>query len=129
MKYTELKEIIMNWDEEQKKVTHFLLAEGEVLDEIIETIDYLNFRIYENLEDYILSSIEEVQDKIPNWVCIDVVGTYYYSLRFNENLFFMSDLPKWAEGGDPYGTEEEKQKYRNGIEYLCQYSEILEVYR
>ena len=48
MKYTELKEIIMNWNEEQKEVIHFLLAEGKVLNEIIETIDYLNFRTYEN---------------------------------------------------------------------------------
>lgn len=129
MKYTELKEIIMNWNEEQKEVIHFLLAEGKVLNEIIETIDYLNFRTYENLEDYILSSIEETQDKIPDWVCIDVVGTYYYSLRFNDNLFFMSDLPNWAKGGNLYGTEEEKQKYKDGIKYLCEYSKVLEVYR
>jgi len=119
----------MNWNEEQKEVIHFLLAEGKVLNEIIETIDYLNFRTYENLEDYILSSIEETQDKIPVWVCIDVVGTYYYSLRFNDNLFFMSDLPNWAKGGNLYGTEEEKQKYKDGIKYLCEYSKVLEVYR
>ena len=119
----------MNWNEEQKEVIHFLLAEGKVLNEIIETIDYLNFRTYENLEDYILSSIEETQDKIPDWVCIDVVGTYYYSLRFNDNLFFMSDLPNWAKGGNLYGTEEEKQKYKDGIKYLCEYSKVLEVYR
>lgn len=129
MTYTELKEIIMNWDENQKEITHFLLTRNECLDEIIEIIDNYNFRIYENLKDYILSSIEEIQDKIPDWVCIDVIGTYYYSLRFNDNLFFMSDLPKWAEGGSQYGTEEEKQKYKDGIKYLCEYSEVLEVYR
>lgn len=129
MTYTELKEIIMNWDEEQKEVTHLLLAEGEWLDEIIDIIDNYDYRTYENLEDYILSSIEEVQDKIPNWVCIDVVGTYYYSLMHNDNLFFMSDLPKWAEGGSRYGTEEEKYKYSEGIKYLCEYSKVLEVYR
>lgn len=129
MKYTELKEIIMNWSEEQKETTHFLLAKGEVLDEIIDTIDYLNFRTYENLEDFILSSIEETQDKIPNWICIDVVRTYKTALRFEDNLFFMSDLPRWAEGGAEYGTEEEKKKYQEGIKYLCEYSRVLEIYR
>lgn len=29
MTYTELKEIIMNWDENQKRATHILLSEGE----------------------------------------------------------------------------------------------------
>lgn len=129
MKYTELKEIIKTWDTEQKGVTHFLLAEGEVLDEIIEIIDYLNFRTYENLEDYILSSIEETQDKIPDWVCIDVVRTYKTALRYEDNIFFVDSLPKWAEGGAEYGTEEEKQKYKEGIKYLCEYSKVLEVYR
>ena len=128
MKYTELKEIIMNWDENQKEVCHFLLSGGGCLDEIIDTIDYYNYRIYENMEDYILSYIEETQDAIPEWLCIDVVRTYNSALRFNDNLFFMSDLPKWAEGGSQYGTEEEKYKYYEGIKYLCECSLVLEVY-
>lgn len=129
MTYTELKEIIINWDEKQKEVAHFLLSDGECLDEIIEIIDNYNYRIYENLEDYILSYIEETQDAIPYWVVVDVVRTYNYSLRYNDDLFFMSNLPKWAEGGSQYGTDEEKYKYSEGIKYLCSFSKVLEVYR
>lgn len=127
--YNELKEIIMNWDENQKEVAHFLLKEGECLDEIIETIANYDYRIFEDLEDYILTSIEETQDAIPDWVCIDVVGTYNYSIRYDDNIMFMSDLPKWAEGGSQYGTDEEKYKYSEGIKYLCKFSKVLEVYR
>ena len=129
MKYTKLKEIIMKWDENQKEITHFLLSRDESLDEIIEIIDNYDFRIYENLKDYIYSYIEETQNTLPTWLVVDVVSTYYYSLQFNDNLFFMLGLPKWAEGGRKYGTEEEKYKYNEGIKYLCKHSIILEVYR
>ena len=49
----------MKWDENQKEITHFLLSRDESLDEIIEIIDNYDFRIYENLKDYIYSYIEE----------------------------------------------------------------------
>ena len=32
MRYTELKEIIKNWDTEQTRATHKLLEKGEVLE-------------------------------------------------------------------------------------------------
>ena len=129
MKYTELKEIITRMNTEQKEVTHFLLADGECLDEIIEFIDNYDYNIYEDMEDYIRTWIEGTQDSIPDWVCIDVVGTYEYTLRFNDNLFFMSDLPKWAEKGSRYGTDEEKYIHRETIKYLCENARVLEVYR
>ena len=128
MKYTELKEIIKNWDTEQTRATHVLLKKGEALEDIIDLIDNQEFMFYPYLEDYIMQALENVS-YIPNWLCIDVVRTYKTALRFEDNLFFMSDLPRWAEGGAEYGTEEEKKKYQEGIEYLCKYSEVLEVYR
>lgn len=129
MTYTELKESIMNWDENQKRATHILLSEGENLEEIIGTINDYDFNFYNNLEDYIYNSIECTGDKIPDWICIDLVGTYRTALRYEANIIFVDGKPKWAEGGSEYGTAEEKEKYWEGIEYLCKYSEILEVYR
>lgn len=129
MTYKELKQIIKNWNTEQKEVTHFLLTDGECLDEIIELIDNYDYNIYEDMEDYIRTWIEGTQDAIPDWVCIDVVGTYEYNIRFNDDIFFMADLPKWAEKGSRYGTDEEKYIYREGIRYLCENARVLEVYR
>ena len=129
MTYTELKEIISTWDENQLKATHVLLSEGEVLEDIIELIEDYAFTFYDNLEDYILEMLESAGTKIPTWVSIDVVGTYCSTLRYEDNIIFIESLPRWAEGGSQYGTEEEKTKYREGIEYLCKYSEVLEVYR
>ena len=128
MEYTELKEIIKNWDTEQTRATHVLLKKGEALEDIIDLIDNQEFMLYPYLEDYIMQALENVS-YIPNWLCIDVVRTYKTALRFEDNLFFMSDLPRWAEGGAEYVTEEEKKKYQEGIEYLRKYSEVLEVYR
>lgn len=128
MKYTELKEIIKNWDTEQTRATHTLLEKGEVLEDIIDLIDNQEFMFYTNLEEYIMQALENVS-YIPDWVCIDVVRTYKTAIRYEDNIIFVDSLPKWADGGAEYGTEEEKQKYKDGIEYLCEYSEVLEVYR
>ena len=128
MKYTELKEIIKNWDIEQTRATHTLLEQGEALEDIIDLIDNQEFMFHTNLEEYIMQALENVS-YIPDWVCIDVVRTYKTALRYEDNIIFVDSLPKWAEGGAEYGTEEEKQKYKDGIKYLCEYSEVLEVYR
>ena len=128
MTYTELKEIIMNWDEDQKRATHILLNKGEALKDIIDLIDNQEFMIHQYLEDYIMQALEDVSH-IPDWVCIDVVRTYKTAIRYEDNIIFVDSLPRWAEGGSQYGTEEEKKKYQEGIEYLCKYSEVLEVYR
>ena len=128
MKYTELKEIIKNWDTEQTRATHILLEQGEALEDIIDLIDNQEFMFYPNLEEYIMQALENVS-YIPDWVCIDVVRTYKTALRYEDSIIFVDSLPKWAEGGAEYGTEEEKQKYKEGIKYLCEYSEVLEVYR
>ena len=119
----------MNWDENQQRATHILLEEGEALEDIIDLIDNYDFTFYDNLEDYILSNLENTGNELPEWVCVDVVGTYCYSLRYEDTIIFTDSMPRWAEGGSQYGTEEEKRKYREGIEYLCKYSEVLEVYR
>lgn len=129
MTYTELKEIISTWDENQLRATHILLSEGEVLEDIIEIIEDYAFTFYDNLEDYILEMLESAGTKIPTWVSIDLVGTYRTAIRYETNIIFVDSKPKWAEGGDEYGTAEEKEKYWEGIEYLCKYSEVLEVYR
>ena len=129
MTYTELKEIISTWDENQLRATHTLLNEGEVLEDIIDLIDNYDFTFYDNLEDYILTTLENTGSELPTWVCVDIVRTYCYSLRYEDNIIFVESLPRWAEGGSQYGTEEEKKKYQEGIEYLCKYSEVLEVYR
>ena len=128
MKYTELKEIIKNWDTEQTRATHILLEQGEALEDIIDLIDNQEFMFHTNLEEYIMQALENVS-YIPDWICIDVVRTYKTALRYEDNIIFIDSLPKWAEGGAEYGTEEEKQKYKEGIKYLCEYSEVLEVYR
>lgn len=128
MKYKEVKEIIKNWDTEQTRATHILLERGEALEDIIDLIDNQEFIFHTDLKEYIMQALENVS-YIPDWVCIDVVRTYKTALRYEDNIIFVDSLPKWAEGGAEYGTEEEKQKYKEGIKYLCEYSEVLEVYR
>ena len=129
MTYTELKENISTWDENQKRATHILLNEGEALEDIIDLINDYCFTFYNNLEDYVLTTLENIGNELPEWVCIDVLKSYRTCLRYEDSIIFVDSKPKWEEGGDEYGTAEEKEKYWEGIEYLCKYSEVLEVYR
>lgn len=129
MTYTELKENISTWDENQKRATHILLNEGEALEDIIDLINDYCFTFYNNLEDYVLTTLENIGNELPEWVCIDILKSYRTCLRYEDSIIFIDSKPKWAEGGDEYGTAEEKEKYWEGIEYLCKYSEVLEVYR
>lgn len=129
MTYTELKEIISTWDENQKRATHIILNEGEALEDIIDLINDYCFTFYNNLEDYVMTTLENIGNELPEWVCIDVLKSYRTCLRYEDSIIFVDSKPKWAEGGDEYGTAEEKEKYWGGIEYLCKYSEVLEVYR
>ena len=129
MTYKELKEIINTWDENQKRATHILLNEGEALEDIIDLINDYCLTFYNNLEDYVMTTLENIGNELPEWVCIDVLKSYRTCLRYEDSIIFVDSKPKWAEGGDEYGTAEEREKYWGGIEYLCKYSEVLEVYR
>lgn len=129
MTYTELKEVIANWDDNQKRATHILLREGEGLEYILQEIDNYEFSFYSNLEEYIIESIEDLRGEFPSWICIDVVKTYSRTLRYEECFIFVDDTPAWAEGGAEYGTPEEQIKYWSGIKYLCKHSEVLKLYR
>ena len=46
-----------------------------------------------------------------------------------DNLYFMSDKPKWAKDGEEYGGSEKRQLWYDGIKYLCETSEVLYIYR
>lgn len=113
MKYTELKEIIKNWDTEQTRAMHILLKKGKALEDMIDLIDNQEFMFYPYLEDYIMQVLETVS-YIPDWVCIDVVLTYKTAIRYEDNIIFVDSLPRWAEGGAEYGTKEEKTKISKG---------------
>lgn len=127
--YYTLREFIEQfeeWNTEQRNTFYKLL---DVIDidftraiNIIENYDYI---IYENLEGYIYNCLEEQGQVLPSWVCISAYDTYFYSLRYEDNLYFLEDMPPFAKDGEEYGERASRQKWLDGIRYLVDNSEVI----
>lgn len=122
----EFIEIFEEWNMEQRNTFYKLL---DVVDidftraiGIIENQDYI---IYDSLEDYIYSSLEEQGQELPSWLCISAYDTYFYSLRYEDNLYFLEDMPPFANEGEEYGESASRQKWLDGIRYLVDNSEVI----
>lgn len=122
----EFIEMFEEWDTEQRNTFYKLL---DVVDidftraiNIIERYDYI---IYENLEDYIYSCLEEQGQELPNWICISAYDTYFYSLRYEDNLYFLEDMPQFAKDSEEYSNRESRKKWLDGIRYLVDNSEVI----
>ena len=114
------------WNTEQRN-TFYKLIDVIGIDftraiDIIEKCDYI---IYENLEDYIYNCLEEQGQELPSWICISAYDTYFYSLRYEDNLYFLEDMPQFAKDGEEYGKREIQEKWLNGIRYLVDNSEVI----
>ena len=127
--YNTLREFIEHfkeWNTEQRNIFYKLL---DIVDidftraiNIIENFDYI---IYENLEEYIYNSLAEQGQDVPDWVCISAYDTYFYSLRYEDNLHFLKDMPQFAKGSEEYGESASRQKWLDGIRYLVDNSEVI----
>lgn len=122
----EFIEIFDEWNMEQRNTFYKLL---DVVDidftraiGIIENQDYI---IYDSLEDYIYSSLEEQGQELPSWLCISAYDTYFYSLRYEDNLYFLEDMPQFAKGSEEYGESASRQKWLDGIRYLVDNSNVI----
>lgn len=122
----EFIEIFDGWNVEQRNMFYKLL---DVVDidftraiGIIENQDYI---IYDSLKDYIYSSLEEQGQELPSWLCISAYDTYFYSLRYEDNLYFLEDMPPFAKGSEEYGESASRQKWLDGIRYLVDNSEVI----
>lgn len=122
----EFIEIFEEWTNDNKDLFYSLTC---VLDldltralGIIENNDYV---IYDSLEDYIYSTLQDCCINIPDWLCISAYDTYFYSLRYEDNLYFLDDMPQFAKNGEEYGDSASRQKWLDGIRYLVDNSEVI----
>lgn len=127
--YFTLREFIdmfEEWNTEQRNIFYSLIQIVNIdftrAINIIENYDYI---IYENLEGYIYNSLEEQGQELPDWVRISAYDTYFYSLRYEDNLYFLDDMPQFAKDGEEYGESASRQKWLDGIHYLVDNSEVI----
>ena len=51
---------------------------------------------------------------------------WYRTFRYDDNLYIDWQELKYHQDRGEYGTEEQKQKYRDYIEYNLQYAQVIE---
>lgn len=127
--YFTLREFIeefIEWNTEQRNTFYKLLdVVGIDFTRAINIIENFDYIIYENLEDYIYNSLAEQGQELPEWLCISAYDIYFYSLRYEDNLYFLEDMPQFAKDSEEYGESASRQKWLDGIRYLVDNSEVI----
>lgn len=107
----------------------FLLSEnGLDLETAINGVYEGCYNIYENFYEYIDNLLDSTINDLPSFIELDYISMWYRTFRYDENLLIEWQELKYHKNRDEYGTEEQKQKYRDYIEYNLQYSQIIEWY-
>lgn len=120
----EFLEVVEDWNTEQIHVFERFKNEIDFthLTNLIKNQEYI---IYESLEDYIYETLGEEGLTLPNWLCISAYDTYFYSLRYDDNLYFLDDVPQFAKDSEEYGDSASRQKWLDGVRYLVDNSEVI----
>lgn len=122
----EFIEIYDEWTNDDKDLFYSLTCVLDIdLTRAVNIIKNNDYVLYETLEDYILSTLQDCCIDIPSWVCISAYDTWFYSLRYEDNLYFIDDMPQFAKSGEEYGDSASRQKWLDGIRYLVNNSKVI----
>lgn len=122
----EFIELFEEWNTEQRNTFYKLLDVVDIdFTRAIDIVENDSYIIYDNLEDYIYTSLKDQGQDLPDWLCISAYDTYFYSLRYEDNLYFLDDMPQFAKGCEEYGESASRQKWLDGIRYLVDNSEVI----
>lgn len=107
----------------------FLLSEnGLDLETSIQAVWNGCYNIHNNFYEYIDYLLSETCSDLPDFIELDYTSMWYRTFRYDDNLYIDWQELAYHKDRDEYGTEEQKQKYRDYIEYNLQYSQIIEFY-
>lgn len=107
----------------------FLLSEnGLDLETAINGVYEGCYSIHENFYEYIDNLLYSTTNDLPSFIELDYISMWYRTFRYDENLYIDWQELKYHEDRDEYGTNEQKQKQKDYIEYNLQYSQVIEFY-
>lgn len=120
----EFIEMFEEWNIEQRNTFYTLLDVADIdFTRAINVIENLDYIVYDSLEDYIYESLAEQGQELPNWLCISAYDTWFSSLRYEDNLYFMDNLPQFAKNSEEYGDS--RENWLEGIRYLVNNSKVI----
>lgn len=125
----EFIEIFEEWEQNDKDLFYTLIQTLDIdFSRAIDIIENGEYIIYDSLEDYVHESLSEEGCILPNWLCISAYDTWFYSLRYVDNLYFLEDMPQFAKGCEEYGDSKSRENWLYGIRYLVNNSKVIWLY-
>lgn len=120
-------ERLQAFTDEQLKVFNILIEDKTICD-VIDGVENEEYAIYDNFYDYIDEYINSLCLDLPSFVKLDYNAMYYSAFEYDDNLYIQWQDWAWCDGMDRYGTDEQRKKYYDYIEYNLQYSKCIDFY-
>lgn len=120
-------ERLQDFTDEQLNVFNILIEDKAICD-IIDGVENEEYVIYDNFYDYVEEYINSLCLDLPSFIELDYVSMWYRTFRYDENLYINWQELEYHKNRDEYGTNEQKQKQKDYIEYNLQYSQVIEFY-
>lgn len=105
-----------------------VLIENKAVCDVIDGIENREYAIYDNFYDFIDEYMNSLCSDLPSFIELDYVSMWHRTFRYDDNLYIDWQELDYHKDRDEYGTNEQKQKYRDYIEYNLKYSQIIEFY-
>lgn len=107
----------------------YLLVDNEVdIETSINGVYEGCYCVYENFQEYIDNQIINLYGELPSFIELDYLAMWWRTFRYDDNLYIDWQELNYHKDRDEYGTEEQKQKYKDYVEYNLQYSKVINFY-
>lgn len=126
-KCTDIKsylEMVQTFDNCQEKVFYILIYNDVDIEKAIEGVYNEQYAVYENFQEYIDNLLYEYD--LPRFIEIDYISMWWRTFRYDENLYIDWQEWEWAKNRDEYGTNEQKELYRDYIKFNLERSTIID---
>ena len=115
-------------DNEQLEIIYTLNENGLDIETAIYGVYNSRYCVHSNFSEYIYNLLSDMCSDLPSFIELDYISMWYRTFRYDDNLYIDWQELGYHKDRDEYGTSEQKQKYRDYIEYNLQYSQIIEFY-
>ena len=130
-KCTDIKEyleMIQTFDNCQENAFYILISNDVDIEKAIEGIYNEQFSVYENFQEYIGNLLDEPCNDLPYFIELDYLSMWFRTFRYDENLYIDWQEWEWSKNCDEYGTNEQKELYRDYIKFNLERSNVIDFY-
>lgn len=128
-KCTDIKsflEMVQTFDNCQENVFYVLLSNDVDIEKAIEGVYEEQYTIYDNFQEYIDNLLDDYN--LPDFIELDYLSMWYSTFRYEESLYIDWQEWEWSKNRDEYGTNEQKELYRDYIRFNLECSNVIDFY-